>query len=55
MSITTARKNFEKMIGGATEKRANHQVNNNQPHRLVVLVKEEGRRGQGGWQWQLEG
>jgi len=36
ISTTAARFFWKKPIGGATEKKANHQVNHNQPHRLVV-------------------
>ncbi len=50
------RKNFflKISIGGATEKGANCQAHNNQPHRLVEWVKEQGHRGRGGWQWRSE-
>ncbi len=36
------------------EKGGIHQAHNNQPHRLVVWVEEEGHMGQGEQQWQSE-
>jgi len=54
MSITAAIIFLKKMIRGAMEKGANHQGDNNQPHRLALLIKGKGHGGRGGWQWQLE-
>jgi len=42
------------MIGRAMEKGENRRAHNNQPHRSVEWVEEEGHRGRGGWQWWSE-